>query len=210
MPSIADAERRVRREVSGHAQRPAARGGTSELLAPFGLDAGDPAFWEPGARAWSSGFIERAGGTGHEPRSWLTRTASAAVVKRYAQRLHRGRRAGGPNYAGRQKYLGIASSNKSRHAQRAEGGCCRRHQGAADEGGADPRHHPRRACRRNMSEELTPACRPTHPRWAGPSCKSADGGRSWGQGWQARFAELRRARPRGRPHWARCMSAIAP
>ena len=101
-----------------------------------------------------------------------------------------------------ERYLGMPL-DKARHAADLTRGAGR-HQGAADEGGAASRHHPRRAAP-GICQRARGSCRRTRRRWAGPSCAAA-----WraelGPDWQKRFAsfehEAARAASLGQVHRA--------
>ncbi len=170
-------------------------GGTKrhkELLAPFGLDASDPAFWRRGLDV-IAGFIDELEGFRHvnedgEP----LRRDQAAWPARRAPSGGIAARVAGPARVRHQDRQGGACGGSEGHPGWAEG--------SADEGGADPVHHPGRPAGgvRGRAGAVAGQRAPdgldfVRRRMAG----------ELGPDWQSKFSRSARRPPR-RPAWARC------
>ena len=136
------------------------------------------------ASAVIAGFIDRARSDGLT-RDGRRRHSLGGRVRRYA-RVSTAMGGLAARLAG-ERYLGIAA-RPAAPCRRSQGGA-RRHQGAADEGGAAPRHHPQRAAA-GIRAASWRRCRRTRRRWAGPSSSAAWRASSAPTG-SAKFKQLR-------------------
>ena len=137
----------LRREISRHAARRRHASGTRSCWRPSASTPSDPDFWEKGLSV-IAGFIDEleADGLSRVARAWRMTTILPGRMRRYA-RVSTAMGGLAARLAG-ERYLGLPL-DRAAPCRRSQGGAGR-HQGAADEGGAASRHHPRRAAARNM------------------------------------------------------------